>query len=100
VICPNCNTDSVPSTVDSSETLLGYTPFVDELGRGHHHNDNCLKRYYACDNCDWSATFSIQRTCNVRGCGWRGKKECGRCGGLKLLEWPRSRFDRLIWAVV
>src|SRR3954463_7377005 len=77
--CPECGSETRHS--GTSTTLVGFGgPFTDASG-SHEHDDNCLKRYYRCDNGhDWIE--SKRRTCNDRhgqpACEWVGKPS-GQC---------------------
>ena len=82
--CPKCEIETKFNIV--TETLVGYGQFLDNTGTPHQHNDNCLKREYTCINGhEWDE--SIIRTCNVSGCNWTGKTECGCHKGKKVQCW-------------
>lgn len=82
--CPTCGEETRHNGTMS--TLVGFVPFKDEHGNVHHHDDNCLRRYYVCIN-DHSWVESIIRTCDVEGCDWKGKDECGCHEGKKVEKW-------------
>ena len=48
-LCPECGERAIYHTGEF-ETLIGYTPFVDDEGREHLHDDNCVRRCYVCPN--------------------------------------------------
>ena len=66
--CPSCKSPTVYS--EESSTLVSY-----QSPNGHNHDDNCLKRYYAC-MCGRSWVESVRRQCDIPGCGWQGKRTC------------------------
>ncbi len=84
-------------------TLVGYGYFVDDQGRKHDHDDNCLKRRYKCE-CGEKWIESKRRTCGDRsdddpppiaGCDWKGKGECDCHSNLKVDEWTDTEvLDR------
>ena len=80
--CPKCDTEM--KSHSTGETLVGYEIF-DKDGKEHHHNDNCLKRYYHCPKCAHMWIESIVRSCEH--CDWKGKDKCFCHAGMKVAAW-------------
>ena len=76
MICPVCQESGLQSKVFEhgiSETLVGYSPFHDESGKRHVHNDNCQIARYSCSK-GHEFSHRAQRTANC--CDWKGKEDC------------------------
>ena len=80
--CPTCKEPAI-ARYGVMETLLGYSRFVDDKGKEHHHDDNCLKQNFSCSN-DHVWKLSERRRCNVDGCNWVGKDSCFCHPGKKI----------------
>ncbi len=74
VLCPTCGKPAI-ARYGIMETLVGYSVFVDDNGKIHKHDDNCLKQNFSCSN-DHVWKLSKRRRCNLDGCDWVGKEEC------------------------
>lgn len=82
--CPNCGTET--RHTGTSTTLVGFSPRLID-GVEHDHDDNCLKRGYACNSCGHDWAESVRRTCSVPSCAWRGKETCFCHAGPKVDAW-------------
>jgi hypothetical protein len=82
--CPDCSTETRHS--GTWETLVGYMSHTID-GVEHTHDDNCLKRCYACPGCGRSWIESLRRSCTVPGCSWMGKPDCFCHPGPKVNAW-------------
>ena len=69
VICPKCKEDGLKSkSYDRGQfkTLMGVTPFYDEEGIFHLHDDNEITQGFKCSNGhSWSETYKANCWC-----GW------------------------------
>lgn len=65
---------------DTLETTVGYPG-----SPGHEHNDNCMRRWYRCED-GHKTELSIRRSCP--NCEWQGKEECFCHPGKKVDQWP------------
>jgi hypothetical protein len=54
---------------------------------GHNHDNNCLKRYYYCDQ-GHKYTVSKRRKCPNPTCSWAGKETCWCHPDPKVDKWP------------
>jgi len=75
MICQKCKEERKLSTVTphgSTSTLLCYSPFFDEAGKRHNHDDNCHINSFHCSR---GHTFT-ERKRNTCWCGWQGKEDC------------------------
>ena len=66
-------------------TLVGYGLNAE----GHHHDDNCEKRTYVCED-GHRTILSRRQTCATPGCDWRGKEACGCHPSPKIDAWPEG----------
>jgi hypothetical protein len=85
--CPTCGEETLPS--DEGVTLVGYGKCP--IDPANLHDDNCLKRYYYCVS-DHAWVESLRRTCNTKGCDWKGRVACPCHSGLKVDQWSDTEF--------
>ena len=81
--CPECG--GCMLSRGTSSTLVGYESFEE----GHDHDDNCRKRLYYCEECDYEMVISKRNRCPHPDCDWVGKDECFCHEGKKVDEWPK-----------
>jgi hypothetical protein len=74
MICPICKEQGLKSTVTTQgggSTLMGYTPYYDESGRLHHHDNNTRSTLGNCSQ-GHSFHYIFENSC---WCGWKGIPE-------------------------
>lgn len=78
--CPECGGRWTHAQNGFFSTSIGFVS-----PPGHHHDPNCIKRVYACEN-GHLRSLSVYNKCPA--CDWKNQDTCFCHAGNKLDEWP------------